>query len=826
MLKAKTRCLICTSIAAANIVAAAPAARAQDTEQLAENPEEEGTIIVTARRRDESLADAPIALSVVGSEQIEKLNLTTLEDVTNRTPGVQFTSQSTIVPGRVATSIRFRGMDSNSSTPSQQVGTLFLDGIYVSTGVSSVDLGSLERIEVIKGPQSATFGRSTFGGAINYVTKTPSFTPRGRVSASLAEYGTYDFSLSHEGPLTDSVAYRVSVRGFGTDGQYRSAADGGELGKEKTTQIGLTLYAEPNDNVRIKLNGYYGEDRDGQNSGTFIGTALSNRGDGPALANCNALDPSRVGQATDYFCGNVNDIVDAAGFSWDELVNANTVVTPALRDILAADNLAGLGRVQGVPSRTSLGLSRDSLRLGGSLEWDLSGSGILDNSTISVLTGFNEVGYNLVQDMDQIAIANWLLVEEKYDRDFSAEMRWSSDPNRRLRASLGVSYLDILHERGGGGGAFIYDYLGELGVPTPFGTPSADNPLVIYFNGPAQETGETLGIFGYLGFDITDTFTLDFEGRYQSDKVGQDDGTNGFDDTFNNFLPRVTLSFDPTPDTTLWATWSKGNLPGFFNSAIPGLDESELADVRAAVGDVGIFNDEEKLTNYEIGWRQSVGNALNFSLVGYYMEWTNQKTRAGIPVTDNNGTPSILTLQISAGDSELWGVEFETDWRAGSNLSGTFALNYAGAKYTDFTCSFSPFVVGNVSGRAPCTGNRPAKFPEWSGSASVAWDAALNADWDYFIIGDANYSGKAFNEEANFSWIGDTTIANLRAGVQSENLKLEAFVTNLFDNDDLVSASRVSDFSTSNIFGFSNNMGLVVTPPRKRTIGMRAVFDF
>ncbi|MHA7819607.1 MAG: TonB-dependent receptor [Erythrobacter sp.] len=797
-----------------------------DRSTSSEVPAAGNPIIVTARRRPEELTEAPVALSLIGSDQIERLDMRTLEDVTLRTPGVQFTEQATLIPGRVNTAIRFRGMDTNQPVPSQQVGTIFLDGIYVATGVQSLDLNALERIEVIKGPQSATFGRSTFGGAINYVMKTPSFTPQGRVSASIAEYGTYDIALSHEGPLIgDVVAYRMGLRGFGTDGQYTSIADGGRLGQERTLSGNLTLYAEPSPDVRIKLRGFYGEDRDGQNDGIFLGSALSNFGQGPDLANCNELIPSRQGVVPDFFCGNVNDIVSTAGFDWEDLIGNNTRLTPATLAIFAADEANGRPKVSNVPRRTTMGLNRDQLRLAGTLDWDINGGGIFANSTISFLAGYNRVAVDYVHDFDHAPVAAWLEQDPQFDEDYSFEARWSSDQDRRLRLSLGVSYLDILHVEGGSGGVLVYDYLAERGVPTIFGTPTIDNPVIVYSADPVEETGETLGIFGYIGFDITDRLTLDLEGRWQRDTIGQ--GAD-FEATFENFLPRVTLSFEPVDDGVVWATYSKGNLPGFFNAAIPGLDPSELEDVEALLGEVGVFNDEEELKNYEIGWRQGLADgAVNFSIVGYFMEWTNQKTRVGVPVVnDTTGQARVLTLQTNAGNSELWGIEFEGSWRANDQLSGSVMVNWARGEYTEFTCPFSNFVVGSVSGRADCEGNTPPKFPEWSGSFAVNWEDQLNADWDYFITADGLYLGKAFNEEANFSWIGDTFRANLRAGVRRDNLRLEAFATNLFDNDDLLSASRISDFTTSSLFGFSSNFGLIVTPPQKRTIGVRATFDF
>ena len=430
-----------------------------------------------------------------------------------------------------------------------------------------------------------------------------------------------------------------------------------------------------------------------------------------------------------------------------------------------------------------------------------------------------------MHDFDHSGVAAWLEQDPQFDEDYTLELRWSSDQDKRLRYSLGVSYLDITHEEGGSGGVLVYDYFLERGVPTPFGTPTLQNPVVVYSSDPVVETGQTLGIFGYLGYDILDNLTLDFEWRWQRDEIGQ--GEN-FSAAFKNFLPRVTLSYNPVESATLWATYSKGNLPGFFNASIPGLVPSELEDVEALLGEVGVFNDEETLKNFEIGWRQEAfDRRINFSLVGYYMEWTNQKTRVGVPVTnDVTNVTRVLTLQTNAGDSELWGLEFEGGWRASDNLSGSVMVNYARAKYTTFTCPFSNFVVGSVSGRAECKGNTPPKFPRWSASYVVNWQDELNADWDYFLVWDGIYTGKAYNEEANFSWIGDTFRTNLRLGVESQTVKLEAFVTNLLNNDDLLAASRIADFTTSNILGFSTNYGLVVTPPEKRRFGLRATVKF
>ncbi len=146
-------------------------------------------ITVTARKTEERLLDAPLSITAFSAADIEKKGFASLEDVARSAPGVQYSQQGGQIPGRYTSAIRFRGMNVNSDSPSLQLGSLFVDGIYVLGGTQSIPYDDVERIEVIKGPQSATYGRSTFGGAINYITRTPSLTEySGQLNASGANY--------------------------------------------------------------------------------------------------------------------------------------------------------------------------------------------------------------------------------------------------------------------------------------------------------------------------------------------------------------------------------------------------------------------------------------------------------------------------------------------------------------------------------------------------------------------------------------------------------------------------------------------------------------
>ena len=118
-------------------------------------------VVVTARKRDESLLEVPVAVSSISAAELESSGVKGLEDIAKSVPGIQYSDQGGQFPGRFDSAIRFRGMNVNSSQPTSQLGALFLDGIYVLGGTHSLPVDNLERVEVIRGPQAAYFGRNT-----------------------------------------------------------------------------------------------------------------------------------------------------------------------------------------------------------------------------------------------------------------------------------------------------------------------------------------------------------------------------------------------------------------------------------------------------------------------------------------------------------------------------------------------------------------------------------------------------------------------------------------------------------------------------------------
>jgi len=159
-------------------------------------------IIVTARKREESLQDIPIAITAISRSDIEEAAITGLEDISSLASGFYFFNQGQTQPGRYNTQLRFRGLNQAQFSPSFETGALFIDGVYVLNGGTSLSLQDIERVEVIKGPQAAYFGRNTFGGAVNFITRDPSLEKfSGNVSASATHRSNFEVTTFLEGPL-------------------------------------------------------------------------------------------------------------------------------------------------------------------------------------------------------------------------------------------------------------------------------------------------------------------------------------------------------------------------------------------------------------------------------------------------------------------------------------------------------------------------------------------------------------------------------------------------------------------------------------------------
>ncbi len=211
----RTRTAVLAGVAFAALASAAAPVSAQ---QASGDPEASTVedIVVTARRREESLQDVPIAVTAFTEETLQNQQIEDLTDVARYTPGVQIQEAF----GRDGDRPVIRGA-SNILTGDGKVG-IFLDGVPWFGDFSTLDLDLAQRVEVIRGPQSAVYGRGTLSGAINVVTRRPGDDVSGRMNFTVGSDERLDISGVISGPITSNLGGMFGFSSNEVEGQYQN----------------------------------------------------------------------------------------------------------------------------------------------------------------------------------------------------------------------------------------------------------------------------------------------------------------------------------------------------------------------------------------------------------------------------------------------------------------------------------------------------------------------------------------------------------------------------------------------------------------------------
>ncbi len=286
--------VLCGTASAVVLAGLTPlAAQAQETEIPTVD-----SIVVTAQKREQSLQDVPVVVTAIGAKLLQDTGVKDIKDLTILTPGLTVTSTTS----EASTTARIRGVGTVGDNPGLEssVGVV-IDGVYrPRNGVSFGDLGEMERIEVLKGPQGTLFGKNTSAGVINIVTKEPEFNFGGSAEATIGNFNAHGLAASVTGPLlgSDKLAGRIYVGARERDGYNDVVTGKGPSKRDQDADQGFytvrgQLLFIPDDNATFKLIGDYTK-RDENCCG-----AVQIR-PGPTTAIINALAGGKgVGAATD-----------------------------------------------------------------------------------------------------------------------------------------------------------------------------------------------------------------------------------------------------------------------------------------------------------------------------------------------------------------------------------------------------------------------------------------------------------------------------------------------------------------------------------------------
>jgi outer membrane receptor protein involved in Fe transport len=234
-----------------------------------QQPVDTGDIVITATRRNEALSDVPMAVSAVTAQTLRNTGATDIRQLDQVAPSLLVSSTSSEAGAAVA---RIRGIGTVGDNPGLEnsVG-IFIDGVYRSrTGIGLTDLGPLDRIEVLRGPQGTLFGRNTSAGLISVFTAKPRFQPEVSGQVDVGNYGFRRIEASATGPVSDTVALRLDGVWDKRDGFLKDVISGRRLDDRDRWLVRGQLLFQPSDNFSFRLIGDYSKQNEECCGATFL----------------------------------------------------------------------------------------------------------------------------------------------------------------------------------------------------------------------------------------------------------------------------------------------------------------------------------------------------------------------------------------------------------------------------------------------------------------------------------------------------------------------------------------------------------------------------
>jgi iron complex outermembrane receptor protein len=698
MITISTRALFNLGVAATALTAMP--AFAQEASAPAQTAEASTTgdldIVVTARRREENLLDVPVAITAFTGDGLQRQGAIDITDIADTTPNITVETSR----GTNSTLTAFiRGVGQQDPVAGFEAGVgLYLDDVYLNRPQAAVlDIYDLQRIEVLRGPQGTLYGRNTIGGAIKYVTKN--LNPDDAelsIRGNLGEYDQADLVATGSIPLTQDFRIGGSVARLSRGGFGDNLTNGLENYNKDVWAARFTAEAGSQDSLFFRLSGDYTHDRSNPRNGHRLIPGLQSG-------------------------------------------------APVLEDVY--DTRAGLN----TPHQDV-----KAYGIAGRLEWAAT-----DNLTFKNILAWRKDRSATPIDFDALPAADVDVPAIYRNRQWSEEFQavYESD---KLQGVAGFYYLDA---RAGN----IFDViLDTTGVP--LGLPGFTASTF------GDVRTKTWAVFGDFTYNFTDQFAVSLGGRYTEDKrdaivirknlIGGASpalGGNGvqlgaltsnFDGgkTFKEFTPRASISFKPTEDHTIYASYSKGFKGGGFDprglsTAAPDTNGDGTRSAQE-IFDYFLF-DPEKVDSYEIGWKASLfDNRLRFALAGFYADYKDVQVPGSVGAVIN-GVPTFVGVTTNAGKASFKGVEFETQavlardfGVSGDRLNFSGTLGYIDAKYDQF--------VTNVPGVGPvdvADFRRIQNTPKWTLSGTLDYDVPIGSG-SIDALTTVSYRSKTFQFES------------------------------------------------------------------------------
>ncbi|MCP5396976.1 MAG: TonB-dependent receptor [Sphingomonadaceae bacterium] len=798
-------------MAGSALTAATPALAQQAQGAGAAN---DGVIIVTAQKRAQDLQDVPVAITAMGTEKLDELQVNDLQDAVKFLPSVTI---QTLSPG--FSQVYFRGVASgenaNHSASLPTVGT-YLDEMPITTIQGALDIHAydLARVEALAGPQGTLYGASSMAGTIKMVTNPPDYS---------GSYGAMDVELNtvahgglggtvegfYNARLSDSAALRL-VAWYRKDAGYidniagsRTYPSGGfvqnnaalvedDYNDVDTYGARLALGIELNDSWTVRptvmgqvqtANGSFAQERSSAVTGDLQTVQYNPEYSKDKWLQAALTIEGKIGNWDLVATGGhlwrkdrVNSDYSDYAYFYDALYGYGAYFYDNNYDLVSPNQyIEGGDRYKRMFGEIRVSSPQDApLRFIGGVFAQRQHHKILQNYIVDGIADFNVVP-GTASDI-------WLTRQNRTDRDYAAFGEISFDVTDKLTLT---------------GGARVYRYKNSL----------------IGFFGYAQNFSSRTGVSACFTTDGT-PLNQNPGGTLAAPVVPGTPCTNLDKTTADtSAIYKLNATYKITPDVLVYATWSQGFRPGGINR-------------RGTLPPYG----PDKLDNYEFGWKTRFG-PVTFNGAIYQEDWSDIQ----LSFLGENG----LTEIRNAGVARIRGIEADFNYREGGltlTLSGsyndaTIRRDFCVIANPDFDCTFDPG-DGRTNGLLAPSGSQLPVTAKFKGNAIARYEFPLGA-WEGHVQGALSHVGKRRSDLRTFEnnlkgFFGAYTTFDMSFGVKKDNLRFELFATNLFDERGVINSGvQCLETTCGDPDGLSNTGGVfydyVIKP---RIVGIKAGFDF
>ncbi|MEZ5997814.1 MAG: TonB-dependent receptor [Hyphomonas sp.] len=785
------------------------------------------TVTITATKREQTLQDVPVAVSVVDDKVIAQSEIVDLNDLQSIVPSLRVSQLQS--SANTTFSIRGFGNGANNAGIEPSVG-VFIDGVYRSRSAAQIsDLPNIQRVEVLRGPQSTLFGKNASAGVISIVTKKPQFEQGGSVEATVGNYNQFRLAGDITGPITDKVAYSLSGNYNTRDGYADDLATGSDVNNRDRWGVRGELLIEPSDALSFRIIGDYDKIDE-------ICCVAGNVVNGPTGAAVMALggmlDAENPYSYEVYNNFNSTNKIDNSGLSvqadykmgFADLTSITAYRTSSLdtnqdSDFTSADLL-------GVNSnKTDIDTFTQELRLtsngDGALDW-MVGAFYFDESVDidnHIAYGDDIRGYidllssGLLSGLEPVVFSvptgtffqSGQGMTETYGQDNTAFSLFGTVDYHltdRLTATVGLNYTQ--DNKDAFGSATVTDSFSaiDLGPLTPFisqatlgglliqaGVNPTDQVAVATF---AQNNPTVFATMQATAAGATPALqSLQFFPQFLGFPNAVEGGSTNDSDTSYT----LRLAYDLTDHINVYGSYATGFKATSWNLS---------RDSRPTPANYTLLATGGLLTpNLTTGTRYAGPEESEVFEVGLKGAWRNfavnlalfDQTIDGFQSNVFTGTGFALA---NAGQQSTQGVEIDATWSPIEALTLGFAGTFMDPVYDSFVNSAS----GDISGQ------QPFGISDTSTSVSAAYDFTLHG-MDAFVRGDWQYEGPStyFDDPANNALIGEEreySLVNLSAGITTGNdISVTVWGRNIFD-EEFITTAFPSVAQSGSISGYPN----------------------